>query len=222
MIKDDKKNIELMEEFHKLAIKNNIWYSIDSKMLYGSLVHSGFVPWHKKNQIMMTIESFNKLKREFPNRIADSSNNKNIKNLCAYFVKDKNNVIDPQPFIEIRVLIPTTLKKIKKFKLPCNILWNKIKRRKLNLKTVINDLNDRKFQGFWLPTKVTDKIQPSWIQTISFKTKEIEFAGIKVSAIIEDKKIVDSWFEPQYEEWHKVPSKTYEYISPILINRVEK
>jgi lipopolysaccharide cholinephosphotransferase len=110
---------------------------------------------------MMTIESFEKLKRIRPENVVDMSFYTNNKNLTVSFVYNDNDISSPQPYIQIRILIPTSVKKVYRYKSILFYLKNKIQNKSLNLKNSINNLYHKEFQGYFLLTARRKRIEYS-------------------------------------------------------------
>ena len=205
---------KLFDIFLDICKENDIWYAVDGTTLLGVVRHSGFVPWDEKIQVMMTSESFNKLKRIATSNVIDSSSAKIKKKLSSFFVMDSSDLVSTQAFIEIRVLIPTTVKKIKKFKSFKYLLNSKISNKKINTKTSITYLKEARFEGFWLLSNRKQKIISSWIQVLSFNTTELQFIDLKVNVPIEYDSILKTWHGENYMK-AKVPHKILNYLSPL-------
>ena len=214
MIENRKKTIELFEEFLNVVKENDIWYALTGNTLLGAIRHGGFVPWEEKITVMMTEASYEKLKVKTKDRVADSSNNSDIKTLAGYFVKDSSNVVAPQPFIEIKVLVPTSVKKIKKLMSPLYPLKNSFKSRKTNIKNAINDLKEKRFEGYLALEKRGQDINKNWVQSISFETVTKSFISLKVSVPKEYARYLATWYGEDYMTTN-IPSKINEYISPV-------
>ncbi|MCK5866831.1 MAG: LicD family protein [Mycoplasmataceae bacterium] len=219
MIKERKKKIELLSEFTQICKKEKIWYSMDEESLLGVVCRGGFVPWMRKIQVMMTVKSYMKLKKLFLNRVTDSSIDKRLKNnLKGYFIDNKKDIINPQAFIEIRILVPTSHKKIKKFRKVD--LLERFKHGRMNTKRAINILDDQKFEGYIALEFKRQKFDHSWIQVFSQEVKTMEFEGVKVDVIKEYKVVLTDWFGENYNNI-KNPKRFYNYISPIITTKEE-
>lgn len=214
-MKNKRENLKIIFiKFIELARKKDIWFAMDNNSMLGVVRHSGFVPWEEKIQIMMTIESYNKLKRIAPKQIATSSTDKRIHNLKAYFVENNKIINKDQAFIEIRILVPTTLKKIKLFKSLLKRTIDLMKRKQKNNKKFINDLYAKRFEGFLPLESTSQNIAKSWIQTLTFKTVNKKFNELDVPIPVEYKEILSRWFGNEYMKT-SIPKKYKEYHSPI-------
>lgn len=217
MIKERKELIKLLNEFAQTCKNEGIWYSMDAFSLLGTARHAGFVPWVEKVQVMMNAESYTKLKRIFFNRVVDSVTDKKLKNnLKGYFVLDAQDISTPQPFIEIRIVVPTSHKNIKKLRRPC--LATRIKYGRTNTKRAINVLSDVKYEGYLTLESRHQKLDHSWIQVLSEKLEVREFAGVEVSVIKEYKTVLANWYGKDYMK-AVVPKKLTTFVSPMLITK---
>ncbi|NQZ65632.1 MAG: hypothetical protein HRT99_00250 [Mycoplasmatales bacterium] len=188
----------IFKEFIEFASKEDIWFSMDSYSLLGAIKYSGFVPSEEKNQIMMTVDSYNKLRRLAPSKIVSSLNDKTIKKFKSFYVKDNKSSFYNQPFIEIRILCPTTIKRIKNFYSFKSKTKDFFKRKIRNLNKAINDLQDQKFEGYLLLESEKQDINKNWIQTLSFKTVNKKFNGLSVPVIQEYEEILSKQFGANY------------------------
>ena len=219
MIKDRKELIKLLTEFTNICKEKNLWYSMDDNSLLGVVRHTGFVPWIEKVKVMMSIDSYAKLAKIFMDRVVDSSIDPSLKNnLKGYFVNDKNDILIPQPFIEIRILVPTIHNKIKTFRRHC--LIKRIKHGRMNTKSAINALNDKLFEGYMALESKRQVLNNSWIQVLSWETVVKDFAGIKVNVIKEYDVILKEWFGEEFMIGI-IPRQLYKYSSPKITIKEE-
>lgn len=209
-----KEFVEQLQEFIEIANKNNIWWGMDDQSLLGTIRHGGFVPWVEKIQVMMTEDSYKRLRRVAHGRVIDSSDTKEIKNLCGYFIKDIKDFKSEQAFVEIRILSPTTAAKIKKFKSPAYKAKSLLKNQSINTRTALNMLHDVRFEGFLPLESRKQSVNGSWIQAMSFETVEKQFLGIKVNVIKEYKRVLEAWFGENYMD-AQLPKAIFNYVSPV-------
>ena len=205
---------KILMNFQGICHLNKIWYVMDAESLLGVVRHSGFIPWEEKIQVMMTIESFEKLKDLSPQNVVDMSFYTKNKNLTASFVYDKDDISSPQPYIQIRILIPTSVKKVYKYKSMLFWLKNKLQNKSLNLKNSINYLYHKEFQGYYLFSTRKKRIEYGWIQALNFKFEIRYLNDIKVPIPVEYKRILKKW----YGDYKKIKYPKYRkfYISPLL------
>lgn len=206
---------KILMNFQNICHLNKIWYAMDGESLLGIVRHAGFIPWEEKIQVMMTIESFEKLKRLNPQNVVDMSFYTKNKNLTASFVYDKDDIFSPQPYIQIRILIPTSVKKVYKYKSILFWLKNKLQNKSLNLKNSINNLYHKEFQGYYLFSIRKKRIEYGWIQSLNFKSETRYLNDIKVPIPVEYKRILKKW----YGDYEKIKYPKYRkfYISPLVI-----
>lgn len=168
---------------------------------------------------MMTPESFALLKKKVKDKIVDSSSDKRIKKLSTFFVKDASDLAIEQPFIEIRILVPTTIKKMKKFRSIQYWITNKVKNRKINTRNALNDLFDKKFEGYLLLEKRRQSLDVSWIQSFNLTRITKKFNEIDVKITQDYQEILKAWFGPNFMKSH-VPIFEYKYTSPLVKKKV--
>ena len=185
--------LNLFKEFIHLCDENNIWYIMTGNSLLNIVKDRNFVFLNKKIEIAMTIKSYDKLKR-ISNNVVDSFDDNRIDSFSSFYVKNKKELFLHQSFIEISVIVPTTIKKIKRYKSKFYNFKNFIKKKPRNIKTCINDLNDKNFEGFLVLKNKKQNIYKTWIQTMSFKTEIIQLHNINISIPIEYKNILSNWF----------------------------
>ena len=220
MLKYRKELLEFVKKFIKICNQENIWYSLDASTLKGAIKHSGFIPWEEHFDVMITLNDYKKLKRLYPQHIIDSSIDRRHKKLSVSFVENITNWLKPQPFVSMRVLIPSTTKKIKKFSSIIFRIKNIFYLRFDNIKHAIDDLYDKdNYEGFYLLEKRKKFDSKNWIQTISMITQEKNFSGIKVNVIKEYDQILKYWYGNNYLKKDLVPSIWYKHISPSLKER---
>lgn len=219
MTKKKQDLMEILKKFIAICSKHKIWYSLDANTLLGAIRHGGFVPWDIRLQVMMTAESFALLKKRASVNIVDSSNNDDIKKLSAFFVKEGSDLKQEQPFIEIRILVPTTIKKMKKFRSFGYWISSKITSRKINTRIAINDLVDKKYEGYLLLEKRRQNMDDSWIQALDLTTEIVKFNNINVNVLKSYNKILTTWYGENYM-MSEVPDYEILYISPLVNKKV--
>ena len=216
MLFDKTKTKDILQNFIEICEKNDIWYSLDNMFLLGAIRHSGFVPWHEKLEVMITVDSINKLKRLYPNNIVDATIDKSFNSLSLVWVENNKNWKDDQPFIQMRIAIPTTLEKIKEFqsfKKGVTRFW---KKQHDSYKRAIEELYEpKKYQGYFLPTTRKDNVTRNWIQVISSKVETKEIFDIKVNILKEYDAVLKNWFGEDYATNAKMPETWFEYPSPL-------
>lgn len=209
---DRKEILALVNKFTTKCDENNIWYSLDEMTMLGAERHGGFVPWHERFEVFLTVDAYNKLKRLCPKNVIDSGVDSNFKTLTVAFVEDASQWKKEQPFIRIRVVAPTTLKKLGKYKSVVRSFVRLVTFRRDNIKRAINDLNEPKlFQGFYFVDSRRSDAIANWIQVLSGERVEIKFSGVKFKVAKEYKDLLKQWYGDDYmnaqvpESWHEFP-----------------
>lgn len=215
MLFDKTQTKEILQNFVDICNENKIWYSLDNMFLLGAIRHSGFIPWHEKLEVMVTVESFNKLKRLFGKNIIDSSIDRSFDSLTAAWVEDNKQWKKDQPFIQIRVAIATTTEKLKEFQSTKQKLTRIWKRQEDNIKRAIDELyTPNKFQGYYVLTNRKGSVQRNWIQVLTFKMETINILDVAVNIPKEYKAILESWFGKGYMD-AKMPEMWFDYPAPL-------
>lgn len=207
--------LKLAKEFHNICRKNEIWYSLDAMTLLGAIKHGGFVPWSERFDVMISPDGYNKLKRICSNNFTDSFVNSALKGFEVYYVQNSQEWEVEQPFIRIRIAIPTTNKKIKHFRSLSKRILNFVSMRANNIKSTIDELIELNFyEGYFLPIRRFVPAKKSWIQVLSHKTVSKDFAGKKFDVPIEYEKILREWYGDNFMQKTNVPSTWKEYKAP--------
>lgn len=216
MLNNREKIIELAQRFDKICKENNIWYSLDRNLLLGAVRHSGFLPWSIKFEVMISLEGITKLKTICPDNIVDSSKDKEFKSLKSVFVEDAKDWQKEQPFIEIRVVVPTTADQYASFRSPFSAIRRFLTMKHENQKLAIDELFVSRNEGYiLLDDKRSSRMEESWIQVLSFKTTTAKVSGIDFPVIVEYDTFLKHIFGDTYLTDHTVPSKFYEYPAPL-------
>lgn len=217
MLKNRQDIAKLIKEFDALCKKEGIWYSLANETMLGAIRHGGFVPWVEKFSVMIDVPSLDRLLKAAPGRVISSLDDKTYKSLSLSFVEDKNNWKANQAFIEIMVIVPTTVEKIAKFTNPLTIIKNKLTLRANNIKIAIVDLLEKsRFNGYLLVKSRKQELQTIWIQSLpTFEVVEKEFMGIKVPVLKCYDQILKAQFGKNYLIDTNVPNKWYEYPAPL-------
>lgn len=216
-----KEIIELVNKFTNECDKNDIWYSLDQMSILGAVRHGGFVPWHERFEIFVTVDAYNKLKRLYPKNIIDSGVDVEYKCLTAAWVNDNSKWQAEQPFIRIRVLVPTTLKKLRKYKSPIGAALRALTFRRDNIKRAINDLHEPKlYQGYYFVDSRRSSAVENWIQVVSGERVDLEFNGHKYKVFKEYKDLLVLWYGDDYMD-AKAPESWNEYPGPFIVKKVK-
>lgn len=205
-----------LQNFIEICEKNNIWYSLDNMFLLGVIRHSGFVPWHEKMEVFLTIDSINKLKRLYPKNIVDSTIDKSFDSLTLAWVQNNKKWKEHLPFIQIRIAIPTTLEKVKKFQSIKGKIVRLWKNKHDSYKRAVEELYEpKKYQGFFLPSTRKDPVNGSWIHVISSKVEKKEIFDVQVNVLKEYNAVLENWFGKDFATEAKMPNVWFEYPRPL-------
>ena len=213
------KIFELIKEFKQTCEENKIWFAADKTTVLGMVRHGGFIPWSDTFEVMMTPAGYRKLQRLFPTNVVDSSFNPKYKRLKSLWVKDSSDLVSEQPFIEIGIVVPTTIKKINKYRSVSHTVFNMMTLKRDNIKHAINDLFDDKNEGFYQITTRRDDMMKNWIHNLSFQTVTMKLNTIEIPVPIEYKILLKNWFGDDYME-AKMPSRYYIHPSPTKSEKV--
>ena len=209
-----KQTFNLIEEFMNTCQSNGIWFAADKTSLLGVIRHGGFIPWNDVFKVMMTPESYRKLQRLFPGNVVDSSYNTSYKSLKPLWVKDASDIISDQPFIEIGIVVPATIKSINKFRSVSRSVFNKLTLKKDNVKHAINDLYEQKNEGFYQITTRRDDMLINWIHNLSFETKILKLNHLDVPVPIEYEALLKHWYGENFMQ-AKLPASYMTHPSPL-------
>ena len=210
-----KEALAIFMEFLEVVEREKIWYAMTQESLLGAIRHGGMIPWDEKIVVSMTPESYKKLRAIEPMKLVDSSENKKIKKLSAYYVSAKRILEAPQPYIEIRIIVPTTIKKIKSVKSPFYPLKNLFKNRKNNTRNIINDLTDQRYQGYVVLHQRNISYKNDWMQVFSKKVVKKNFLGLQVNVPVEYRRYLEEWYGSEYMK-AEIPDSQNIYVSPLV------
>ena len=240
--------IKLAKEFASICKKQNIWYTVDTGSMLGAVRNKGMIPWDDDFDVMMTVESFSKLKKLYPERVIDTDTD-GYPLLLPKFMVNKEDYLNSAVFVDIFLLIPSNEEGIKKFtsfrnKTRFAMQCTHSKWHKFNLGSKIFWLISWPLK--WLPKKLTyqegiellsvpkDKvtlhytidnpIDPIGINKqviLSLKRKEVKFEDFKVFVPVE----FDSILRNKYTDNYMTPMKeqrSIEHINAISIKKVNR
>lgn len=217
MFQNRQKILKLAHDLTQKCEQNNIWYSLTDNTLLGAVRHGGFVPWSIKFEIMITYQGFNRLRTLYPMQIIDSFRHSTYKNLMALWVNknDYEKWEKATTFLEIHILVPTTLKKLHSYKSSFATLINVLKRQKNNVNFAIEKLLERHhYQGYIELVNRKQDINFYWHQSLNEKNTLITMNNFTFQASIDYHRILKNKFGIDYMK-AEVPSSWEEHISPI-------
>ncbi len=209
---------KLLNEFSEIAKQHKCWYAITGRTLLQT-VKQKELP--EQIEVMMTIESYKKLKLKESKRITDRFISANHPEVTPYFFSSKDKKGD---HIRINIVVPTTIRAIKKFtslssKLnfyysriqledQINNTWDKINhflslpfkkfiKRKTH-KTYFNEIFVEKNHGFFELSRPTNRQIKHWIPQLTFRTIPTNINDINVEIPYEYNTILANWFDDEY------------------------
>ncbi|ACF07060.1 Uncharacterised protein [Metamycoplasma arthritidis] len=242
LVKENK--LKILKDFVKICDENHLWYSLDGNTLLLTISTKNFDDNLDHYEVMMTYESYEKLKAKFPQHILDNTKHSEYYSLQNKFVYDAINIFDSQPFLNINLIMPTQIKKIKKY-LNCSnrvrsfvehyatynntnakvkhkvniakLLWYFIK--KITYKDLINALHEEEFEGYIVTSPFIKKqiYLSRWLSNISFKTKDVIFLGNLTTKVISE---YESYLINQYGQNyldHEIKATDCGYKNPVEI-----
>ncbi|WKX02418.1 LicD family protein [Candidatus Mycoplasma mahonii] len=213
------KILNLIKEFIEICGKEKVWFSAGKSSILGMVRHGGFIPWNNKFEVIIKPDGYKKLMRLYPDNIVDSSTNRKYKKLQSAWVRNNKNIDEKQPFIEIVLLVPTTLKKIKHYRSINSMIYNFLTFRRDNIKHAIDDLHVRKHEGFFIINSRRSSVVKYWIHNITFETVNLKLLEILIPVFKEYKTLLVNWYGDDYLQT-TIPSKYIEYISPTRHEKV--
>ncbi|AXE60516.1 hypothetical protein DA803_00165 [[Mycoplasma] phocae] len=202
----------ILKEFAHLCHENSIWYSMDNLSLLSIYSNEDWNGQTDHHDVMMSFESYEKLKALAPHRLIDSTMHSEYYSPQNKFVDDNQDLYKEQPFININLIIPTKVKNIKKYISHCTKMrssvayfssWtetnitkfsNKIKMAKflklffkpINYKDIANILYSEDYEGFIVTENpITKKAIRKWLANLSFDVQKETINDIEVYTINE-------------------------------------
>ena len=246
MWKDREDVIKLAKEFVTICKNENIWYTADNGSMLGAIRHKGMIPWDDDFDVMMTPESYRQLKEKYPNRVVDTDE-KGYPLLIPKFMKDKTKFLESAVFVDIFIVVETTMDKIleyrsfknksrfamqcvhskwKKFNLGSKILfvisWPiKWMFKRMTIEEAISMLKTNKPKTFFTIDNPIDPLKINLQKKISYETQEVQFEDFKVNVPVE----FDDILTQKYSESYMVPDKqarSIEHVNAISIVKVKR
>ncbi|QJR44374.1 hypothetical protein [Mycoplasma miroungirhinis] len=233
----------ILQSFCKLCEENNIWYSLDNYSLLFAVTGFNYTENLDYHEVMMTFESYEKLKQLFPDRVIDNTKSTQYFDKQIKFLHRDDLVYTATPFLNINLVIPTTVSKVKKYLNTKNklkdwiyknktfkdtnissIKFNKIISKFLSLfirkntyKALVNILYDKDYEGFFVLSSRSKNIVNNWINNITYRTTNYTLKDIKVHVLDEYKEYLTNVFGElgaKYENITK-PINNYQYINTV-------
>ena len=246
MLKDKPNIIKLAKEFADICHKNKIWYTLDNGSLLGAVREKGMIPWDDDFDVMMTWESYKQLKKKFPQRVINTDN-QGYPLLIPKFMKNKKDYLKSAVFVDIFIVVPTTMKKIKKYRsfknktrfaIQCvhsswkpynfaskffKIISFPIKSffKRMTIEEAVKLLNTKKHEVYFTIDNPVDLLKVNLQKNISFKRIKKRFENFNVYLPIEYEDIL----RQKYGNDYMIPNKnhrSFEHINAVSIVKVKR
>ncbi|WP_330463453.1 hypothetical protein [Metamycoplasma gateae] len=217
----------ILAEFIEICNKNSLWYSLDNYSLL-SLVND-LEYWNETDhhEVFMTFESYEKLKNLYPNKVLDSVKYSDYFSLQNKFVYDIFKINDDCPFININIIIPSSISRIKKFfknknkiksfsqfystinytnipKIKNKITLSKFVKpflKSINYKDINEYLYDEKYEGFIITSPIiNNSFLKKWLTNTDFHLRIFEKDGMKINVINEYKNYLKNVYGNKWNE----------------------
>lgn len=221
MDKEKKELLEWAEHFVSICEKNNIWYSVDKETLLGAKVFNAFLPWKLKFEVMMTVESYNKLKRLYRENVIDSFVDSTFNSFSVAFVKSIFDWDAVQPFISIRIILPTRIETANKYIGLWNRITQKITKIRVNLNSAIDYLYNEESDMILFLEKGFKMDRTRFTKNLVYDLEKVKFENIEVNVIANSSTILRNWYGEKYKEITE-PDKVYSYPSPLKKILIDK
>lgn len=231
---ENKKNI--LREFIEICNNNSLWYSLDNLSLLACINKLDF--WNNIDhyEVFMTFQSYEKLKELFPNKILDSVKHSDYFSLQNKFVHDINLINQEIPFLNINIIIPTTVKKIKKFfnlknkikaftlfyssmqKTNIGVINQKIRLarmlkpliKNLNYKDIFENLYDENYEGFIISSPLLNKNSlAKWLTNTNYQLLKFEKDGLEINVIAEYQNYLRNIYGNKWKELEEIDIPFY-------------
>ncbi|MCR8613025.1 MAG: LicD family protein [Mycoplasma sp.] len=244
----DIENLKWFEYFAKVCEENNIWYTVDNGTLLGTIRHKGVIPWDDDFDVSMTIESYEKLKSLFPENCIDGTMTKDYPLVIPKFVPDNKKFLESAIFVDIFLIVPTNIKKIKKyrsfknkskFSIQCvHSTWKpyawyiyiltiiswpiKFFLNKITYKSSIKQLMAKKdFTCFYTIDNPVDPIKHNKIINFSYKRMKMPFETFEVFVPKEYEEILTNKYTKNYMT-PKVDSRPFIHLNAVSVRKKTK
>ncbi|MBN0919545.1 hypothetical protein [[Mycoplasma] gypis] len=237
----------LLKEFIDICKENNLWYSADGYTLLSAATNFDFTQNLEYFEVMMKYDSYEKLKFLFPTRVVDNTTISLYKDLQIKFVFNETNIFEDTNFIKINLIMPTTLKKVKKINSFSNIFRYKlqyfktfknttlfsIKAKKffakmlsvffktITYKEVVNKTYEGHYEGFFVAKNLSKKLSNRWISNLSNHVVIFKWNDLEINALNEYSDYLKINFGNDLNKV-KIPNSKYFYLNVIDIDKKEK
>ena len=241
------KNLEWFKDFAKICKENNIWYVVTNGTLLGTIREKGPIEWDDDYDVMMTPESYRKLKKLFPSNCIDASTENEYPLVIPKFIPNKDKYLSSAIFVDIFLVVPSNDKKVRKFrslyqkinfslqaihsvwepyawyiKLYKFISWPlKFFIKKLTYKKAVEILScDNEHEYYFSIDNPIDPKKINIIKSLSFVTKNKKFTDFYVNVPIEYNEILKTKYNN-----YMIPNKwqrPFIHINAVSIQKIKK
>lgn len=120
MLNNKNELISFFKEFVDLLEKENLWYVVEAGTLLGTIREGKMIDWDDDIDILVSIETYKYLRKKYPKNFLDMKT-KGYPFIIGKWVPNVDNFLDSPIAIDLFPLIPTTTKRIKKYKKFSNV-----------------------------------------------------------------------------------------------------
>ncbi|CAM9147879.1 LicD family protein [Mycoplasma marinum] len=246
MTNRQQKLLKHLKDFIKICEENDIFYIASDLTLLASINKKGLFDEQQKIQVNMTIESYDKLKKLVPNNIIDASIDSRYPEINPKFLPLNESFYSTNIFIDILIIVPTTIKKVSKW---CglvhknNFLFKKVhskyipynnrerlrkvisflfrnRYKQFTHKMAYNKLYASKNEGLFTIHKPNCKAYKHWIPHLTYNTLEVDFEDFKIKIPEEWKTILKVKYGENYKKIiYKKPE--FKYINSVSIKKIK-
>ncbi|TCG10725.1 LicD family protein [Mycoplasma todarodis] len=221
-----KELIKHLKTFINICEKNDIWYAAASTTLRGAIAIKGMIPSNEKIELMMTIESYGKLKEIAEEYLIDGSMDNSYPSINPKFIPKYSKFNETSVFIDILIIVPTTIQKVKKwsnFSHKNNFLMKKLHSdytpynskekflkglswpfknlyKQLTFQAAYNKLYSQKNEGFYLIHRPSCKDFQHWIPHLTLNVEKAEYEGIEINIPAEYKTVLEVKYGKNYNK----------------------
>lgn len=235
------KKIQILKQFIDICNENNYWYSLDDLTLLSVFSNKNIDDKLDNYSIMMTFESYEALRAKYPKYVLDNAKHSEYHSLQIKFLENSEDIYIEQPFVNINLILPTSVKKINKFvnlknKIKSSLgfyksykqsnilsIRNKIKLSKLFsfcikpllYKSMVNELYDENYEGFIITNPIISKhMLNKWIPHTTFKLVDEKLNGLDVKILMEHKNYLSQLYGKKYVDYD-FANPSYNYLNAI-------
>ena len=153
-------NLKWFKKFVDICEKHNLWYSVFYGTLIGAIREKGPIEWDDDFDVIMTPESYEKLKLLYPKNCLDSDTNKKYPLIIPKFTPNIDNFIDNSAWVDIFLLTQSNTQNINKYRSLKSKIWYSV----------------QIFKSPWKPRSFKEKIMkilsiPLWLIMPKFRYK---------------------------------------------------